>query len=295
MITVACPFINKGLRTHEVWLHNFKRVRMPRKEMKLLFIDMAKDDIITEFFKNYLREFGKDWKEVEYVKDPLKTQPNIDDSPTKQDTYRFVLKRKTVSETMGIMNKQRVGNTVIFEDDIVAPENAFERMYPLLKGDVWAVAGCQYARVKSWNAGKALIAWNIKDNKPVVIKSEDEKSEGEEAVGATATGFHIYNSDFLDQHDFPCSEELGQDILAGLAINKAGKKVLLCWDMKFPHLKDLGTKDGVIFRSDLCKTPVYDVDGKDLMLDPRYIYIPPKEKKVFRKSSPQFIYETRLH
>lgn len=302
--TVTCPFINRGIKTHEVWLHNFNRVRMPRSEMKLLFVDMAKDEEITALFKKYVEDHKNEWLSIDYIKDPPKKYADVKESPRKdQDPQAFMTKRKTIAETLQIINKWRKdnggGDMLFFEDDIVVPENAFERMLPELKDDVWAVAGVQCPRMKSWLGGQALLIWNMDEvgalkNFPHLAEQET----GTRYVTSTATGFQLYSGDFLDKHDFPCSENFGQDIFAGIAIRNWNKKLTLCWDMKFAHIEHLGTPEALIFRSKMCKTPVYDIDGTDLMLDPKLLYKPPvvvntgKKKRVnIGKGSPHYIWK----
>ena len=299
--TVACPFINRGIKTHEVWLHNFQRVRLPRSEMKLLFVDMAKDDEITALFKKYVAEHGHEWKSVDYIKDPPKKYADVKESP-RHDEQRelFMIKRHTIAETAQIINKWRksVGGDgmVFFEDDISVPENAFERMLPELKGDVWAVGGVQCPRMKTWAAGKALLIWNMDEGNVLRnIHHRDEKETGVDYFTSTATGFQLYSGEFLDKHEFPCSDLWGQDIFAGITIRNFGKRLALCWDMKFVHYEHLGTPDGLIFKSLQCKTPLYDTDGTDLTLDPKYTYVQPeinagKRRKNIGKTSPHYIW-----
>ena len=301
--TVACPFINRGLKTHEVWLHNFQRVRMPRSEMKLLFLDMAKSDEVTALFKTYVAEHGSEWLSVDYIKDPPKKYPDVAESPDRnKDPEAFMLKRHTIAETAQIINKWRKdqggGDMLFFEDDIVVPENAFERMLPELKDDVWAVAGVQCPRMKTWHAGQALLIWNMNEIGALInLPYKEEKETGTDYATSTATGFQLYSGDFLDVHNFPCSDHYGQDIFAGIAIRNNNKKLLVCWDMKFGHIEHLGTDKALIFRSKMCKTPVYDTDGTDLMLDHKLYYQAPaqfagKTRVNIGKLSPHYVWKS---
>lgn len=266
---------------------------------------MAKDDEITALFKKYIAEHGNEWKSVDYIKDPPKKYADVAESPRKDEQRElFLTKRFTVAETLQIINQWRKdnggGGIVFFEDDIAVPENAYERMLPELKGDVWSVGGVQCPRMKTWHEGKALLIWNLDEGHVIRnIHYKQEKETGTDYFTSTATGFQIYSGEFLDKHDFPCNEFWGQDIFAGISIRNLGKKLAVCWDIKFVHFEHLGTEQALIFKSYQCKTPLYDTDGTDLTLNPALEYKVPESNKGKRrinvgKASPHYIYENRL-
>lgn len=291
MFTLACPFVNKGIGVHRLWIENLKRIRLPRSEMKLLFVDMCKNEEITWLYQNYLKEHGSEWLKVEYLKDPPKEFRTIEGSPPLQNVDDFAEKRRTVAETMQIINEHREGDMVLWEDDIIVPDNAFEYMLEVWKDqDTYSVGGVQYTRTKTWAGGRILLMWDFDElGEPRVRTFDQEQDTGTEAVGATATGFQLYKAEFLDNYSFKCDYTKGQDIITGREINKLGKKVVVCWEMKFPHLA-LEDKF-IIYRSEKCKTPVLDYKGEDLMLNKEFSIITKRYEHVQldRKSSPLFV------
>jgi len=258
MWTLACPFINKGLGVHKLWLDNLKRVRLPRAEMKLLFVDLANNDEITKLYSTYLAEHGGEYLKTDYVKNPLKVYPNVKEALSKvYGKDRFYDKRKSVSETMRIINSRREGDMLLWEDDVLVPENAFEYMKLVFDSDdkIWSVGGTQYSRNVDWYDAKVILAWTRDENRVIYKKFDEEKESGVEFVTATATGFQLYKEKFLKDYTFDIHNERGQDIVTGININKLGGKVALCWQMKFAHIQE---EDGevVVYKSPMCKLKV---------------------------------------
>ena len=257
MKTLACPFIKREMIIHKMWCESFKRLILPREEFKLLMVDMAKDETITNLMKSVI---GTGWAEVEYLKDPPKKYPCITESPNSIDP-QFMLKRHSCSETFQICNSHRVGDVLFFEDDIIAPPDAYTNLSKYFNTpDVLAFTGTQYSRTLSFSPQMWLLVWDWVDDKHKCRKIELEKKTGYEFIGAAATGFTYYKKEFCDIHDFTQKGLCGQDVMSGYRIHKMGKKILLVWDLKLPHL---GLEDGRfrVYRSKMCKTLVIDEHG----------------------------------
>ena len=181
---------------------------------------------------------------------------------------------------MNLIKRKSEGHLLLWEDDILVPAHAFERLFGVLEesSEHVAVTGVQYRR--NYRNPHQLLLWKffpwrkligshpdqIEHVKIVNYLNTEERSEGVSIVDAAATGFVLFRDSFLRNYTFReavffdgfCA---GHDIMVGFDINNldqgfvpARNKMILCWDLKFPHL---GTDDrgGLkVFRSDLCPT-----------------------------------------
>lgn len=235
---------------------------------------MSQSPYISRLLEDYIKLYGSQFKKVEYIKDPIKENKNIPEYANFHSP-EFLIKRKSVSETMNIINSHREGDMLLWEDDIIVPNNAYQILNEIYNWSdkFYGVTCVQYNR--GFGCKDTLLLWDWEQKKvfgdndsskevqycPKVRMYHDERKSGIEFVGSTATGFIIYKDKFLNQHSFGKDGIWGQDVLVGKHINDLGGKLVLCWDIKSAHL---GTdEDGrfKIFRSNMCKTEVIDEDG----------------------------------
>jgi len=254
MWTIATPFIKRDQNIIGFWLEGFKRLKFPREEFKLLWIDMSNDPSVSDPLKSYLEENGRYFKEVEYIVNPKKKYKNVDREDLGNPNDNFFLRRQSIAETMQILNKHRDGNMVIYEDDIVPPEDAWLKMKEVFD---WSpkflgVTAVQYGRQIRW---PALLAWDWVKKKTFGDKDtseernwsnvirEPERESGFDYIGSTATGFILLRKEFLDQYNFTADGTKGQDVMLGFYINgydkdeKGGEgKLMIRWDVKLDHM-----------------------------------------------------------
>ncbi len=245
--TIATPFIDKPLIV-PLWLENFEKLDFPRKDFKLLWVDMSGNPQINRLLKKYIKEHGHEFKEVEFIENPPKMEKNVPDFIIDPANPFFKTKRRSVAETMNLLNEHRVGNMLLWEDDILAPPYAwnvlksiFDRS-PLFLG----VTGTQYYRHPEREGH--VLAWNweaVETDGHMLfsIKNLPERERGIEAIGASASGFMLYRKEFLDGHVFGPNTDMSQDIMAGWHINGFHKslfgentKLIMVWGIKFSHL-----------------------------------------------------------
>lgn len=274
MWTLACPFIDKPF-AHKIWLENLKRLDFPRKEFKLVFLDFSENTETGKLYQNYISEHGSEYLSATYINSIKKKNPSyVLDGSGKEITGRFYEKRRSVAETMRIMSEHVEGNLLLWEDDIVVPVDAWEKLKAVFdwSEEIAAVTGVQYSR--QFRMPGKLLAWEMVKQKVFGpndscqegnLSSENimvEKERGVESVGATATGFTLYRESFLNVHKFENEGIFGQDILAGVHANQLGKYWMLHWGVKMPHLGIDEKGNFKIYRSPMCKTEVVDESGK---------------------------------
>lgn len=270
MWTIATPFVDKPYSIR-LWLESFKRLEFPRKDFKLLWLDMSHNPIISNLLKDYLDKHAGDFKSVEYIDNINKE--NIPETGAKCGTTEFQKRRKAIAETANLINKCREGNMVYFEDDVIVPPNAWNYMKEVFdwSDKFYEVGSVQYSRNPNWVNNLLIWDWEYKkvfpDNDDCdemawnVIVREEERERGFEFVGSVSSGFVLYRKEFLDKHNFKENINYGQDIMTGFNIaQKHNGKLMLCWEIKLPHV---GLLDGKfhIFRSPMCKTEVIDDFG----------------------------------
>jgi hypothetical protein len=264
MNTLACPFIKRSKTIHKLWLESFKRLELDRSEFRLVMLDLAADQEITAMMKAGI---GEGWAEVVYLDNPPKQYANVADAIGCKDE-RFLDRRKCIAETMALLNQNRVGNLVIWEDDIIVPPTAYKELVKFLAfPEVLAVTGVQYSRNDKW---PMLMVWDWVENKektkitPYPRKHEMEKNRGFEFVGATATGFIIIKEEFIKTHEYSTDGIYGQDVCLGKHINETGK-LLLSWEHKFPHIGIKPDSNRLkIYKTNNCKVEVLDEYGTAL-------------------------------
>lgn len=256
--TLACPFIKRSRTIHKLWLVSLKNLLIDRSQFRLVMLDMANDPEITAMMKAGI---GDGWAEVIYLDNPSKELPPVAYGLSTKDADFFV-KRRSIAETMRLLNSNRVGDLVIYEDDIILPPNAFNELSKYLSfPDVLAVTGVNYSRSEKFNF---LLCWDWFDGKPRPRQIESERAEGFEYIGSSATGFYIVKEEFIKTYDYQADGTYGQDIVLGKNINKKGK-LLLVWNIKYPHIAILqGTNKFKIYKTQLCKTEVLDEYGTAL-------------------------------
>lgn len=268
MWTLATPFIDRPKVT-EFYLEALKRIYLPRDQIDLLFVDLSKNPDVTNQLFEFLDNYGHQFKNCKIISPDLTTYVEDIDENGIPD---YLSRRIAIGETMNIINSHRKGHLILWEDDIIPPPDAFVKCESIFHDEeIAAVTGVQYCRRTCWS--HELLHWNYSYEsvfgpgdssgeymwKPKHIKKD--KPDGVEAIGASGTGFMLIKSDFLDGYLFD-GRHTGQDVQLGRDIMLAGKKTLLHWGVKTAHLgKDLDD-NFLIYRGDLCKTEVYDKDGK---------------------------------
>ncbi len=260
-MNLVTPFTNKPYAI-PLWIENFKNLKMPRHSIDLLWLDLSESEEISNLLKKTLVEEGPKFRSCRYVNKIDKKYPNLIDMP-RLDSKDFLTKRKSVSETMRILFGMIDGDALLWEDDILVPNDAY---YKLIKtfnwsSDIYSATVTQYSRNPDW--ANELLIWHwpkeqlLPNYKGLLestqVQKEEEKDYGVESIGSAATGFTFYSKDFLRVHYFESSEERGQDVMAGYNINRMGKFLMLDWSIKAIHI---GFEEGAVrlYRSKKCKT-----------------------------------------
>lgn len=269
--TLATPFIDR-LDVLPYYLEALERINIPRHKINLLWVDLSGNPEFNKVLEDWILGNGSAFKSTQILKPDLETFLEDIDGEGVPDYYA---RRVAIGHTMNVINQNRRGHLLLWEDDIIPPQDAFTKCESLFWDDqVKAVTTVQYSRRTCW-AGHVL-AWNY-DYKRVfpegdkcnemkwqAIHLENEKSIGVEPIGASATGFILIKSDFLDGYSFNGVIE-GQDVQLGKDIggynqhrwNPTGNYLLLNWGVKTVHIGYDDNGAMKFYRSPLCKTEVW--------------------------------------
>ena len=268
MWTIATAFVNKP-KIIPLWLECFKKLDFPRKEFELVWVDMTQNPDIHNLLQGYLKDHGREFKKVTYIQNPPKKLGIVIEFPPDVIHPSNFLKAASITETMNIINAYRSGNLLMWEEDVIVPSYAWKILKNIFDQDTSfkAVTGVQYFR--KFDSRGEILAWNWRLGRSTdgrimhFIENIREKFSGVEQIGASAQGFTLYREDFLNGYVFRTENGLGADIMAGFDIQELGTKplggggkVILVWDMKFPHLGLDQNGNVKAFKSDLCTTPV---------------------------------------
>lgn len=268
MWTIATAFVNKP-KIIPLWLECFKKLEFPREEFELVWVDMTQNPEINALLQEYLKDHKGEFKKVTYIQNPPKKLGIVIEFPPDVRHPSNFLKVASTAETMNIINAHRSGNLLMWEEDVIVPPNAWKILKNIFDQDnsFKTVTGVQYFR-KPDSRGE-ILAWNWRmarssDGRIVhLIENIREKLSGVEQIGASAQGFSLYREDFLNGYVFRAENGLGPDIMAGFDIQELGTKplggggkVILLWDMKFPHLGADQDGNVRVFKSALCTTPI---------------------------------------
>ncbi len=280
MFTLATPFTNKP-QVIPIWLESLRRLEIPRQDFKLVWVDMTDNPEIHRLLESYLQAHGHEWKEVVYLQNPPKKFPVIIDHDYSSQEAAAA-RNNAISETMNLINFHREGHLLLWEDDIVVPPSAWERVKFVFDSDdcIAGVTGVQYHRgvghyceplVWHFYPYRKKVAnepRSVSDYLVIQLPKDKEKEVGTQSIDCSATGFILLRDSFLENYTFcwshfPRGYSAGHDIMLGFHINEydkknepGPKKLMLCWDLKFPHL-GLGEDSKLrVFKSELCKTEI---------------------------------------
>ena len=120
MWTIGTP-ITKDYRIIKIWLECFDNLKIDRKQFKVVWLNLSDDIEIENLLQSYKREHESDFFDFVILDKSIKKYPP---SVPKESHIR----RKTVSESMQILNEHRVGDMVIWEDDIIVDSDAFIKL-----------------------------------------------------------------------------------------------------------------------------------------------------------------------
>ena len=276
MWTLSIPVVYKGMFIHELWLESLKRLELPK--MDVVFLDMTDNEEATALFKNFFEEYKDRFKQITYIEGwqkEYRNQPN--NEALKYTDEAFNLRRKAIGETMQKLNELRRGHMLLYEDDIIVPPDAFYRLKKIFdwSDEIYGVTGVQYTRDLLGKNRDRLLAWDLEayrvfpkgdvcDEIAVNLMPKKYDKEWERQIStidASASGFVLYRKEFLDQHRFDSSLSRGQDIMTGVHIKELGKKLMIDWSLKMPHLGVDDDGKFKIFRTWQCKTEVIDKYG----------------------------------
>lgn len=240
-MTIATPFTNKP-EIIPLWLESFKALDISRKEINVVWLGIDLPPEVKEPLVNYYNEHENDFKSFIFQ---VKFQETITDFILNPENPLFHKKRQNVADTMNKINELTEGDVLLWEDDIIAPNNAFNKLKETFHKDdnIYGITGVQHYRIE--DRKNDVLAWNwevIYDgNMNYKIIPLQEREKGVEAIGAAASGFTLYRKEFLDTHKFRVQDNLSQDIMAGFDINfpapfGGDKKMLIDWGLKLKHL-----------------------------------------------------------
>lgn len=266
--TLATPFVDRPKKIIEFYLEALTRMSLPREDVQLLFIDLSRNPEIHKMLQDYIAKEGSAFATCKIITSDLTTYiPDIDGNGVPD----YQARRVAIADTMNLINRYRIGDLILWEDDITPPEDAFLKCQGIFDGsDVYGVTTTQYSRRTCW--AYHLMVWDYRE---VSIYGEDddcdettnesvhigeEKETGVQSVGATATGFILLKGSFLDGYTFN-GEHDGQDVQLGQDINDAGGLLLLRWDVKTVHIGPDEEDRITFYRSPMCKTKVFDKEN----------------------------------
>lgn len=249
--TIATPIIDRPL-IFDVWIKSFNELMLPKKECKLLWLDMTSNDIVKNEFDKIKNDFGA----YEYLDKSCKKYKTILNINLNSMSDRIL----STAESFQILNNHRVGNVIFIEDDIIFDKDIFYNLEKIFfkMNEIKAVAAVQYDR-RTRNS-KAL-AWNWKRKKHMNLdwslsKNHEtdlflEKKDGLSIVGATGMGFVLVKEDFLENYNFLEQQILnenhdGPDMIFGFNVSKVGFLVI-DWAIKTIHLH---VENGILYKID---------------------------------------------
>ena len=155
-------------------------------------------------------------------------------------------------------------DVVMWEDDIVAPANGPWRLLQVGSDpQAWIVGATQYPRARTPHY---LLAWHwnefpVWDTEPLgevrwelePLKPRHEMPRGVLEIGAVAWGLVYVAGEFRNAHRLRAEGTRGHDVMAAWdTIYTSGRRVLLDWATKCPHLEEQVT----VHKSEQCKTDV---------------------------------------
>lgn len=257
--TLATPIIDRD-KEIDIYLESLKKISLPREQIHLLWVDQSNNKKIHKKLKFYLNEYGHLYKSCTLEKVDFETFYCTKGDP--------VNRRVAIAKVMDYINSKRKGHLLLWEDDIYAPEDAFNSCYKLFNSldNVGAVTTCQYQRRQGCE--NQLMVWNwaevpvfgsndtSKEKKVCPIAVKQELDFGFSVVGATANGFVLIKEEVLNGYVFDGITD-GPDVMLGYHISKTFKKYLvLNWECKTVHLGRDSDNNIKLFKSELCKTEV---------------------------------------
>lgn len=243
---------------------------------------MSQNEDFSNLLKDYLTLHGSEFKEIFYINNAKKQYDNSQTDPYDWQAANFLERRNSIGETMNLLKEKLDGHMLLLEDDVIAPPDGFNKMVEVFNYSkkFKSVCSCNYTRNPNVPDG-TLLVWDFYEQK--VFKDSDscgektiniaplkfEPKKGIQFVGASASGLTMYRDDFIHDYKFNARGGWGQDIMAGYDINEIDKhgveggenKLVMCWDIKLPHI-GLDKQDRFkVYRSEHCKTEILDEHG----------------------------------
>lgn len=278
--TVATPWIDKPYAV-DPWLQSFDRMNWDRSQIKVVWHDMSGNPEIHSKLLAY-----KLAHQSEFAGFVLTERQ----APTYADYETIYLaegdanaRHQAIANSMNALNATREGHLLVWEDDIIAPSDAFERVSGLLAvaKNVGAVTGVQYSRNASnlnnlllWDAsfpvvkdGRVLSHAPARIEDATFSKLNTELEEGLAYVEASATGFVAYRDSFASGYQWRAADKKGQDMCVGFDMKRRPKtkplQLALLWDLKLAHITQNEFGSVVVLRGKkgLCTTEVFDANG----------------------------------
>jgi len=248
--TLACPLGRKPY-AWEAWLAAFARLRLPKADMALLWLDLSGDATHAAALEAAFARERSGWARARLLTGAAagKRLPMFI-ARGAGTSVRYA----SMAETFNILNRLREPGTdlLILEDDILPPPDGFEKLAAAWRTetDIWMLAGCQYDRepvdriLAWWFTERPLIpaAKNLK----VMVREgrmpryAEEKVDGLEYVDGTATGFCLVRGKFLDGYKFRHQADWAQDVCACADVRAADGLVALHWGVKCGHVDAKG-------------------------------------------------------
>lgn len=267
MWTIATPFANKP-EIIPLWLANFDSLQFPRKEFHVVWVDISGNQKINKMLARYAELHQAEFASFQLITNPPKKFKIVTEFLLNPSDVYYAEKRQSVAETMNIINGYRKGHMVMWEDDVIVPSDAFITLKKVFdKSNLFAgVTGVQYQRLEDNPTQILTFKWRsvLLGNKMQygAFRLKEEKT-GVEAIGASSSGFILYRKEFLDTHRFAVSGVYGQDVMAGFRMNGYDRfpfggqtKLMMCWDVKCPHLGLDAFGKVKAYKSTMCHTSV---------------------------------------
>jgi hypothetical protein len=232
------------------WVRNIKKIEMPKKDMRLVWVVSNKIlGKVTPYFNSYKKDFA----EAEMVISPFKV---FDHATEAQNKEGFMQKRWSVAFNFNILYQYRKGDLFVVEDDVFPPLFAYNKLSALARiQDVGAASGLSY----NWKKEiKHPLAWffikrrvlpqeiidNIKQRVKVFdfydydLRIVEDGGRGVEEVHATCTGCIYIKEKCLKDYYATAEGDLriGQDINLGWHITQDMRlRLLLDWEVYCNH------------------------------------------------------------
>jgi len=229
------------------WVNNTRRIKMPKKDMKLIWVVNENLDRIkiTKAFDKL-----KGFKEREIITSPYRF---YDHNTEASSAEGFVKKRWGVAFNMNILNQRRKGDLFVVEDDIFPPDYAYEKLSSWAKlPSVGAATGTarslKTGRYTTWVLiRKRLLPGHVIESIKDQIPDFDffdykvsfmPEGEGIDDIHASGTVCTYMNEEVIKDYVFVGESNLftGQDVNFGWHITHVLKKrYLVDWNVKCGH------------------------------------------------------------